>query len=67
MLKVIVADDMEMIREGIKAMLEQLLSGRMPAKFIRMWMVFIPLIRVLCQMPGSFRKFPMMKCWNSHL
>ena len=27
MLKVIVADDMEMIREGIKAMLEQLHSG----------------------------------------
>lgn len=27
MLKVIVADDMEMIREGIKAMLEQLPSG----------------------------------------
>ena len=27
MLKVIVADDMEMIREGIRAMLEQLPSG----------------------------------------
>ena len=30
MLKVIVADDMEMIREGIKAMLEQLPSGLEP-------------------------------------